>query len=171
MGTNFYFRYKEFKDIEDYEDYNNYAEDMHIGKRSAAGMYCWDCGVTLCNSDRDCITRQIVYGTDAIHQGFKRDWLDRCPVCDKEPQKEDLFNSAGGRELGFNTSEPKKKEGVSSCSSFSWGMSHRRFQSIISTGFVEIVDEYDRRYSTQEFQEVLQECPIKFYRHVGQGFS
>ena len=24
------------------------SPEVHIGKRSAAGPYCWDCGVTLC---------------------------------------------------------------------------------------------------------------------------
>ena len=38
MGTNFYIIDKD----------QEYSEGRHIGKRSAAGWYCWDCGTTLC---------------------------------------------------------------------------------------------------------------------------
>lgn len=40
MGTNYYARgYRRIADMD---------PQYHIGKRSAAGLYCWDCGKTLC---------------------------------------------------------------------------------------------------------------------------
>jgi hypothetical protein len=54
MGTNFYT-----------------IDDIHIGKRSAAGLYCFDCEVTLCKN-----------GEDAIHQGSSG-WYNTCPKCGK----------------------------------------------------------------------------------------
>ena len=100
MGCNFYVRgYKRDDDPE-----------THIGKRSAAGLYCWDCKLTLC-----------IGGEAKIHEGNSR-WHKKCPKCGKEPIKEGFENSAGGRELGFNTAKPAPKTGAASCSSFSWAM-------------------------------------------------
>ena len=66
MGTNFYFM------SEDDEI------DRHIGKRSAAGYFCWDCGLSLCAA-----------GHDAVHNG-KTVFLDKCPVCGQAKQEENL---------------------------------------------------------------------------------
>ena len=103
MGTNFYVR--------------GYRHDdgpmTHIGKRSAAGLYCWDCGVTLCKG-----------GESQVHMGRWEDqderWYKKCPKCGKSPLKESFETSSSGRELGFNKTQPTKKTGVQSCSSFSW---------------------------------------------------
>jgi len=69
-------------------------QGIHIGKRSAAGLYCWDCGLS-------------VYG-------------DTCSTCGQSATFESLEKSAAGRELGFNTQEFKPKTGIKSCSSFNW---------------------------------------------------
>jgi hypothetical protein len=58
MGTNFYFVDRETGD-----------ELRHIGKRSAAGMFCWDCGLSLCAA-----------GNADVHKGVKN-WLKECAVC------------------------------------------------------------------------------------------
>lgn len=46
MSTNFYWKTlpKEFKGKDNSEE----SPYIHIGKRSGAGLYCKDCGVTLC---------------------------------------------------------------------------------------------------------------------------
>jgi len=51
MGTNYYLK------IDECECCGRY-EKKHIGKRSAAGRYCFDCGVSLC-----------VDGEDNVHKG------------------------------------------------------------------------------------------------------
>ena len=43
----------------------------HIGKRSAAGLYCYDCGTTL-----------NWYGTTHVHDGGWH-WHKQCPYCGK----------------------------------------------------------------------------------------
>jgi hypothetical protein len=65
MGTNFYW-------ISDDKYADEYDIHIHIGKRSAAGSYCYDCGTTL-NSE----------GTSEIHTGSNQlsQWLDECPAC------------------------------------------------------------------------------------------
>ncbi len=123
----------------------------HIGLRSAAGLYCWDCGVTLC-----------VGGISNVHSHGSR-WYDKCPKCGQAPAKETLLESASGRELGFNSSTPRKKSGVRSCSSFRWA---RRLGEI-----TKIVDEYENEYSRDEFLQILEECPIRFVDSCGERFS
>jgi Zn finger protein HypA/HybF involved in hydrogenase expression len=102
MGTNFFV--------------NNDAEEneqIHIGRRSAAGLYCWDCNITLCAS-----------GDEGIHYSKNR-WHVKCPKCGRPPVREKLSDSAAGRELGFNK-KPANKKGVGTCCSFSWAiMPHR----------------------------------------------
>lgn len=136
MGTNFYD-----------------ARGRHLGKRSAAGAYCWDCGISLC-----------MPGAEFVHEG--REFHACCPECGKERQVETIETGAAGRELGFNKTKPKKKKGVASCSSFTWAS---RPEAIINTKYIK--DEYGRRYSLRQFLAVLEECPIRFYNAIGTDFS
>lgn len=130
------------------------TRDKHIGKRSAAGMYCWDCGITLCKA-----------GEKGVHMG--EDWYDECPRCDQKPEKEKLEESSAGRELGFNKSKPKKKKGVASCSSFTWAVRPAEILLRIK----KVKDEYDRVYSREEFVKILSECPIQYTDSIGVDFS
>jgi len=162
MGTNFYIRGHR----------NDDSPDYHIGKRSAAGPYCWDCKLTLCKS-----------GETAIHFE-KSKWHDACPKCGKLHMDEPMDHSTGGRELGFNKSAPSPKTGVASCSSFSWAMSETRFGEFKSSPPVQcclcgnrypdpdkwIENEYDELFTIQEFQAILSECPIHYFRSVGERF-
>ena len=145
MGTNFYF-------------YVNGREYQHIGKRSAAGPYCWDCSVSLCAN-----------GNDSVHQPFSTRFLDRCPVCNQKLCSETLDKSSVGRELGFNKTKPGRKTGIKSCSSFTWAISPGHFADLNIAPNTEIRDEYGRL--VQSFQAVLQECPIQFFDKIGKEFS
>ena len=83
MGTNFYWKQipKEFEkykaNVEKISVYgfdnNNENVLKHIGKRSAAGKYCYHCGVTLNK-----------YGTDHVHNYEYSEWYERCPICGRE---------------------------------------------------------------------------------------
>lgn len=152
MGTNFYL----IEATE--EDILSYSPEFHIGKRSGAGPYCWDCNKTLC-----------MHGNEGLHGGYAQ-WHTRCPDCGKEPSLEELTESTGGRKLGFNKNPPAKKTGVRSCCSFTWAMEQERVQSLPKTGKV-IKDEYGREYTLQDFQGVLEECPVNFYNSVGALFA
>lgn len=136
MGTNFYT-----------------LAGTHIGKRSAAGMYCWDCMKTLC-----------IQGEAGIHLS-ESEWLPACPSCRSKPVKELIEHSAAGRELGFNKSIPAQKSGVKTCSSFRWAVEP---VSIKKIRFIK--DEYGQRFTTQQFwNEILAECPVRYFS-IGKYF-
>lgn len=159
MGTNFYF------------GMSREEAGVHIGKRSAAGLYCWDCGVSLCNQSRDMWNGKYLYGHDAIHySNSDENWIDYCPICGNKPIEESMKNSTGGRELGFNKNKPQRKTGVATCSSFTWAVSPKRFVDLMKSK-APIYDEYGEFYTRKDFREVLSECPIKFYKSVGIVFS
>ena len=141
MGTNFYT-----------------LTGTHIGKRSAAGMYCFDCGVSLC-----------IAGWKRVHHSSgPQDWYSRCPKCGKEPEKEDLDISSAGLELGFNKNPCQEKTGVKSCSSFTWAMEPSKFKKHL---LPVIKYEYDRKYTKQLFLEMLNSYPIQFTDMIGKDFS
>ena len=145
MGTNFYFC-----------DEND-EQVVHIGKRSAAGLYCWECGLTLCAG-----------GPESVHEGETR-WLDACPICGQKPFKENLADGAAGRELGFNKSSPCRKTGVQSCASFTWAISPVHFADLKDALNLHISDEYCQEI--YDFSDILSECPIMFFDSIGTEFS
>lgn len=163
MGTNFY--------IAGYIDHDD--PRYHIGKRSAAGLYCYDCGVTLCKG-----------GEDAIHESSSS-WHDACPKCGKTHEKEPLEDSAVGRELGFNKRPPTQETGVKGCSSFTWAMDPNKLRdppkeiecptcghtTKVNEGAF-IVDEYGGKYTVEQFMDMLDKtCPVRLFNSIGDWFS
>lgn len=145
MGTNFYVR--------GWKSANAMDPKYHIGKRSAAGLYCWDCGLTLCKG-----------GEAKVH--YDSEWYKQCPQCGKKPKNEGIAHSAAGRELGFNSEAPRRKTGVSSCCSFNWVMEPGQFLDRKVT----VWNEYGDNFSMDEFKAILEECPIQ-YKSIGEWFS
>ena len=138
MGTNYYIL-KE--------------DGTHVGKKSAAGLYCWNCSVTLCKG-----------GDRGIHCS-SNEWYEKCPKCGKIPSEESLESSSAGRELGFNKLEYKKKTEVASCSSFTWAINPEEIRKVRK-----IKDEYGKKYSKKEFEQMLLECPIQYFDSIGREF-
>jgi hypothetical protein len=166
MGTNFY--------LGNMPDDADDVPCYHIGKRSAAGLYCWDCGRTLCKGGEFWVhlsgaVKLYMHPNVADHYKNCGDWFDECPICGAKPDAEGMDTSAGGRELGFNTSAPAKKTGVRSCASFTWAMMPRDvWREIKEHG---VVDEYGCKYTATEFSEVLSECPLQSFSSIGEQFS
>lgn len=121
----------------------------HIGKRSGAGLYCWDCRVTLCNE-----------GEERIHFGGSgpraERWYDHCPKC--------------GKMKDPSVTEPRR--GVAYACSFSWAQSPYEVRKICEERIDEalIEDEYGVSLTGRQFLEVLEGCPIQ-YQHLGEWFS
>jgi len=160
MGTNYYIK----------TAFKEYSRGKHIGKRSAAGLYCWDCGITLHRGGN----KRIHYGCE--HIGLTMcdcQWNKVCPRCGKRLVKETFENGAAGRELGFNKSVPKKKTGVASCSSFNWAIPEVELIKICKRKIIRksIINEYGDIFSLKGFQNILKECPIQYTNMIGEDFS
>ena len=147
MGTNYYVRWWKTND--------SMNPKYHIGKKAAAGLYCWDCGVTLCK-----------WGEMGVHLGDSN-WFKSCPKCGGKPIKEGLSDGSAGRELGFNKTPYGRKTGVASCSSFTWCMPPEEFLK----KNVKIWNEYGDTFTKDEFLKILEECPIQFKNFIGEWFS
>ena len=141
MGTNFYWADAYSQDYENGGQADSDSDvKVHIGKRSAAGSWCWDCGVTLCRE-----------GTHEVHNRGTR--YDQCPTCGKTGGAA-LAGGTGGVELGFNET-PRNQAGVGSCASFTWTMySHKtRLHQMRAAGDQTkyVISEYGDLYTAAEF--------------------
>jgi hypothetical protein len=186
MGTNFFLKEnvrKSFLEllkrnepgkVEYYE-----KEDIHIGKRSAAGWFCWDCKKSLClNGDDFVHSHKDQYGTEVRMSEI-------CVYCGLSvPKDAKLFEGAVGRELGFEIEKPKH-EGIETVSSFCFSippyilkraLAHFAIEAIANKEewdkIKTIYDEYGREYTNIEFfDDVLGECPITFVDMIWRQFS
>lgn len=171
MGTNFYWAMPERQsftlptgDVIE-AGFSDYCDDarIHIGKRSAAGLYCWNCRITLC-----------VGGETEIHMG-RSDWLEVCPKCGQSKADVDgLRQGPAAVELGFAKPEVVPPTGVRGCASFSWAQDPERVKRICEQRLEEelIVDEYGRRLTCNQFLQMLAaNCPVQFTDHIGREFS
>lgn len=137
---------------------NYYKGKIHLGKRSAAGLYCFDCCITLCKGGRD----QVHHGS-----GDRSElWYDECPVCGAEPVKEDMNTSSVGKELGFNK-KPQIKTHVRSCASFRWAVEPAMMKKVRGN----IRNEYGDKFTEKQFHELVHDCPIQYFDSIGQEFS
>lgn len=108
----------------------------HLGKRSAAGPYCRSCGVTLCRG-----------GEVHVHDSISA-WHNRCPVCFREPSRDDT-----------------------TCS-FSWAQDPFVVAVAFSTrpDEVLVIDEYGVSYTGAQFMAVAADCRIVFTSSIGDEF-
>lgn len=178
MGTNFYWknpghifglgRWSEFSN-------ENKRDLLHIGKRSAAGFYCFDCGVTLVHND--VITRFSPGSRNRLVHTGQAGQSDLCPQCGAYVIEETLESSAAGLELGFRDSPSIAKElwGVRTCSSFNWaqdpGWVLAKLLALKNNSETVVIDEYEREYTAREFLEDLVICPMWFTNSVGTEFT
>lgn len=144
-----------------YQPYWGDRYGNHIGKRSAAGTYCWDCKTTLC-----------VGGIAYVHRS-KLPYLNACPSCGKSKTLESLAESAGGLELGFGKPRLVKKVGVTSVCSWTWAVCPDAFRNWAKENpdSACIKNEYGDVTTASEFVQMLDtNCPIEF-RAIGEEFS
>jgi len=179
MGTNFYWKDPARINGRPVEDEDEDSPLIHIGKRSEAGLYCFDCGVTLVYND-------VVAGFDRS-AGNSRNKLvhtsqayqsNTCPQCGESETQETLETSAAGLELGFRDGSPTAEErrGVRSCSLFGWaqdpGWVIAKLLELQDESGGIAVDECGEEYNAYAFlRVVLVACPLWFTDSVGTSFS
>ncbi len=153
---------------------------LHIGKRSAAGDYCWDCGTPLA---KDVVTGPPIgfftpasnWHPRAVH-GPAELRLRACPVCGgTRPEGGNLSDQGhpAGVELGVAKPLSSRPTGVDGASSFSWAQEPARVLTIVSrhpeTTIVR--DEYDLPYTGAAFLGLILLIPLWFTESIGQSFS
>jgi len=155
MGTNFYWKHKLETADSDEADMN---PSIHIGKRSAAGLYCWDCMTTLCRGgEKEVHTSRYYYP--------ERQWHPECPKCGKTKEESTEEHSAGMVELGFQKPITKRLKGISSCSSFTFAQTPANVKQacLDHHNDVIIINEYKQEYTGKQFLDMLRfNCPIEF---------
>jgi hypothetical protein len=172
MGTNFYWVRRENAAESDEDAYDERAS-RHIGKRSAAGLYCWDCCMTLCRGGEAQIHRGDGWGEER-----SRKWYDTCPRCGQGPAPktagEVLERGPVAVELGFGEPETARPTGVAGCASFSWEVEPTEVRDYCRRHPDEhaIIDEYGRVMTCAEFLAMLAaNCPVEITEMIGWGFS
>lgn len=180
MGTNFYWKPNDegmlpagLGTLEQHPSEDDPAR--HIGKRSAAGAYCYDCGVPLIESPPSRFAGNFGrWSPDHIHGGHAQR-LDACPDCGGTVKQEDLRDPgcAVGIELGFAKPLGKRPRGVGSASSFSWAQEPARVILACRQWPDEtlVVDEYGRDYTGAEFLDAILVAPLWFTDRIGGIFS
>ncbi len=114
---------------------------IQVGTRSPAGLYCWNCKITLCKG-----------GIDSVRQRKFRDgWYDACPICGK--------NSYAVIIIKTGKYSTRKKYGVAPCMSFTWAIKKEQ----IPKNKRVIYDDYGNKWTMKEFNKMIEEeCPIQF---------
>lgn len=171
MGTNFYLRGWTYdEDAKTYTELKCYSSKIdgddspstHIGKRSAAGPYCWDCDETL-----------VIGGKSAIHHSNSGVY-DECPKCGRGPDlPSPLIGGAAAVELGFAKPNTLRPTGVRSCSSFSWAQPEDGFMAFIREhrNHAVVISEYGDVMSGGEFVAMLESnCPVRYHEMIGRAF-
>ena len=165
MGTNYYI--KGYDKTNDDDTDSRMDPKWHIGKRSAAGPFCFDCGITLCKG-----------GPSKVH--YNAEWHKKCPTCGKEHAIEEMEESAVGLELGFNKNPNKLKAGVGSACSFTFAMKLGDLITRVKEEFGKspndikvIVNEYGEEFTYMEFSNLLKPIPhsLRFKDMLGKEFS
>lgn len=161
MSTNFYWKVeKQILPTGDEVEYERMDPAVHIGKRSAAGLFCWDCGVTLCSG-----------GISKVHHGYE--FLKECPKCGMAKNGKKDNNAPALVELGFSPPRSGRPSGVTGACSFSWAQDPVRVRLICSDHLDDelIEDEYGRPLTCGEFLEMIAtNCPIEYTDSVGVMF-
>lgn len=172
MGMNYYVREKETGCV------------IHLGKRSAAGFYCWKCGMSNSNYSRVYMSSfnykepHILYGIDAVHYSDSNkleinindepSTMNKCPICNTPFFNDDKINSAYA-ELGLCSQPNKEKQ--TTCS-FSFAVT----PFMINKYLYEDCDKYDffneiKNITRYELIDVIQNCGIKYFNTINTNFS
>ena len=137
----------------------------HIGKRSAAGMYCYDCNRTLCPG-----------GNAKVHSGnfYDPPWPEVCSKCGSKMVKTSTILPVWRTRVRWRLGLITRPRGVAGCCSFSWADEPEKVRRICEArgDAVSVIDEYDRTLTGLEFLAMLKaNCPIEFRDSIGHAFS
>ena len=128
------------------------SSTLFIGKRSAAGPYCWDCRITLCKE-----------GESQIHMAGT--FHKQCPKCGGSSEKTEK-ESPVNVELGFSKPRTEPPKGVCGASSFTFHIPFDEVKKRLKQHGLEslsVIDEYDRQMTGGDFLMMIEaNCPVHF---------
>jgi len=147
MGTNYYFKQNPSTGEPWDESIDEDSPLRHIGKRLAAGLYCYKCGTTLC-----------IGGTQLVHSKGTKDPIialftgfhDKCPICGHD----------GVSCSSFTITLTAHKEKL-------YTLSRNKYKGIENIKCV--IDENGIEFTASEMLKIIEECPIQFQNY--QEFS
>jgi hypothetical protein len=161
---------------------NYYTLDgKHIGKRWAAGQWCWECRCQCDYIYRDKVTRAERRYPKGDTPGFALDFVHRnvldrwaCPQCGREMRKDaaEGYNPAL-RELGFDKSGPRVHHGIDGANGFHWYTGYGGIGATIDEILhnlhrrAAVRDEYGQRVTRPEFiamianDVIVQDCSAR----------
>ena len=148
-------RTKPIKRFNDFtKKYYNDFEDKHIGKRSAAGIWCWDCLIPMYDEDR----KQEVAGI-SVPTPF-----EFCPSCGNKVETDKGYNPAM-RELGFDKSEPTILTGIQGANRFTWctdavvglGTTKKQIIEELQKNHKFVITEYGDTLSLDDFFKIFKQ--------------
>ncbi len=124
----------------------------HVGKRYAAGIWCWDCRFCL-------IVKDHLTGSQKV--------LPNCPKCLKVTPITPEYNPAM-RELGLDKPAPRKHSGIDGASGFTWcidpheglGTSIVAIQEQLAKRH-HLITEYGDRITIAEFEAMFDDIIIE----------
>ena len=147
MGTNFYINTPEVAQ----QEFDTMDTEIHIGKRSAAGLYCDKCEVTLCKD-----------GVAGVHHS-KSSWHSRCPKCGASKSAKGTrvrcscsFSWAMRPEEVFKRIQALNKKCCGNC---------------VSCKDHCVVDENGSTFTLPGFLDEVCECDIHYFEHINTEFS
>lgn len=123
----------------------------HIGKRSGAGLYCFDCDLTLSKN-----------GKERLHDSPNLGRYDACLGCGAAPDRNATILT------------DMRPSGVARTCSFSWAQDPEIIGPLIMQYPLEplVRDEYGGIWTGQGFLDMLaSSCPIQYTDSIGLEFS
>lgn len=115
----------------------------HIGKRYAAGIWCWDCKIR------------------AEHDTLGLFWF--CTECGNRCSERTLSFHPAYRELGFDKTPSKIRKGIDGASGFIWcldltyGIATNREDVLKRISHRKLVTEYGDKWSPKDFKSMFKD--------------
>lgn len=124
-----------------------------IGVKRNAGLYCYDCSISMCQD----ITK--------LHTA-EAEWYDRCPKCGgrfTKTKDEPLSDEILGK-----SKKIKKKRGINTCCSFEWYIDEGQLDDLSLRKKTIVSTPGDTLLTAGQFKKILKlSCPIQYYARTG----
>ena len=121
-----------------------------IGIKKTAGLFCYDCDVSLCKD---------VHNIQNPHT----EWYDKCPSCGNRFVKTNISQEEIVQDLGLGKGKPKKKKGIGTCYSFGWYIDKNELDNLSKTKKIIVSEPGNVILTIGQFKKMLKSaCSIHY---------